>query len=236
MPEDKLYWVEARLDRLERCNLDGSARDLLIDFTGTNFNPFGLAVLPEAIFWTDWSSEGIDVSDRNFLQEPTTFLIADSPTRLNGISFHRRENYTYVDMDCSFGRLNSSCNELCLLTPGGRSCVHVSPIFHSCPNNIDLFIQEGRDFSWQEPLATSPSGADVTVTSSHEGGGLFVIPINQTIMVSYNAIDVFGNSAICFFNIYVVCKYMDMFYVFHLGECTCVVEVGGGVFPLFEAD
>lgn len=90
--------------------------------------------------------------------------------------------------------------------------------------------------SWEEPLATSPSGADVTVTTSHEGGGLFVIPINDTIMVSYNAIDVFGNSAICFFNIYVVCKYMDIFFVANVRVCVCVVEVGRGVFPLFEAD
>uniref|UniRef100_A0A8D8SCE1 Low-density lipoprotein receptor-related protein 1 n=2 Tax=Cacopsylla melanoneura TaxID=428564 RepID=A0A8D8SCE1_9HEMI len=49
---EKLYWGDARLDKIERCEYDGSNRILLSKISP--LHPFDMAVYGEFIFWTDW--------------------------------------------------------------------------------------------------------------------------------------------------------------------------------------
>ncbi|KAF5294104.1 hypothetical protein FQR65_LT10928 [Abscondita terminalis] len=48
----KIYWGDARLDKIERCEYDGSSRVVLAKITPQH--PFALAVYGDFIFWTDW--------------------------------------------------------------------------------------------------------------------------------------------------------------------------------------
>lgn len=50
--QNKLYWADARLDKIERANYDGSARVVL--FHSTAKHPFAIAVYGDLLFWTDW--------------------------------------------------------------------------------------------------------------------------------------------------------------------------------------
>ncbi|KAL3854930.1 hypothetical protein ACJMK2_014165, partial [Sinanodonta woodiana] len=56
-PAQKLYWSDARLDKIERCNLDGTNRITLI--TSIPQHSFGLTVYQNYIYWTDWMLRGV---------------------------------------------------------------------------------------------------------------------------------------------------------------------------------
>ena len=57
--QDKIYWIDAKLKRLEVANLDGSRRRLLIK-ENIGF-PFALAEFQDKLYWTDWSDRSIKV-------------------------------------------------------------------------------------------------------------------------------------------------------------------------------
>ncbi|XP_012944048.1 low-density lipoprotein receptor-related protein 1 [Aplysia californica] len=50
--EQKLYWSDARLDKIERCNFDGTGRVIIV--TTIPQHSFGLAVYADSLYWTDW--------------------------------------------------------------------------------------------------------------------------------------------------------------------------------------
>ncbi|XP_071823394.1 prolow-density lipoprotein receptor-related protein 1-like isoform X3 [Apostichopus japonicus] len=53
----KLYWCDARLDKIERADLDGSNRKIIVD--SEPVHPFGLAVHEDFLFWTDWVTRAV---------------------------------------------------------------------------------------------------------------------------------------------------------------------------------
>ena len=50
-----LYWCDASLDKIEKSDLSGNNRQLVIDLTQYNgIHPFDLDVYEDYIYWTDW--------------------------------------------------------------------------------------------------------------------------------------------------------------------------------------
>ncbi|PIK43683.1 putative low-density lipoprotein receptor-related protein 2 [Apostichopus japonicus] len=162
MAGGKLYWADAQLNKIERSNLDGSARELLIAFDD-DVHPFGLIFVDNALFWTDWVTAGIDVTD--------------------------------IVNDCSLQGSNGGCEELCLPTPSGPTCVAASPTFNTCPDDIFIVTKEATPISWIPPTVDTPSNTQVTISASHPQSTLFISPSNGTIQVTYTAIDELGNYA-----------------------------------------
>lgn len=58
----KLYWCDARLDKIETCNMDGSNRVLLV--SAAPQHPFALVVWDNYVFWTDWLARGVFRADK----------------------------------------------------------------------------------------------------------------------------------------------------------------------------
>ena len=56
--EQKLYWVDAKLDKIEIMNLDGSNRRVILDHKLQHV--FGFTVLGDRLFWTDWKRNAIE--------------------------------------------------------------------------------------------------------------------------------------------------------------------------------
>ena len=55
-----LYWCDARLDKIERVDLQGNNRVLILRLTSATYHhPFGLALCEDALFWSDWSTKSI---------------------------------------------------------------------------------------------------------------------------------------------------------------------------------
>ena len=61
--ERKLYWCDARTERIERSSLNGGDRELLINLA-TGAHPYGIAVFRENIFWTDWHHTSLMRADK----------------------------------------------------------------------------------------------------------------------------------------------------------------------------
>ena len=55
--ERKLYWADARLDKIEVCNMDGTNCQILVKSAAEH--PFDLAVYDEFLFFTDWVLQAV---------------------------------------------------------------------------------------------------------------------------------------------------------------------------------
>ena len=51
-----LYWCDASLDRIERVDLQGNNRVLILDLSIGNLHPFGLALSENTLYWSDWNN------------------------------------------------------------------------------------------------------------------------------------------------------------------------------------
>ena len=56
-----LYWCDAQLDKIERVDLQGNNRMLILDLSYSNdsYHPFGFALYEDALFWTDWITKSV---------------------------------------------------------------------------------------------------------------------------------------------------------------------------------
>lgn len=115
---DRLYWVDAKLDKIETSTLEGNNRVTLIQNVP---HPFGLTVFGDYIYWTDWQTQQIERADKHngkhrevvkhlFVGLMDIEIVA--PNRQTGSN------------DCSVN--NGGCSQLCLARPDGHSC--------SCPD------------------------------------------------------------------------------------------------------
>ena len=60
--EEKLWWADAMLDKIETSNLDGSLRRIVV--AEESIHPFGLIVYNNSILWTDWVDNMIFKADK----------------------------------------------------------------------------------------------------------------------------------------------------------------------------
>jgi len=54
----KIYWADAKLDKIEVMNLDGSNRRVVLNDNVPHI--FGLTVLGKHLYWTDWQRRAIE--------------------------------------------------------------------------------------------------------------------------------------------------------------------------------
>lgn len=64
--ENKIYWADAKIDRIESINLDGTGRTVMVPKTE---HSFGLAVDNEYIYWTDWLTKSINRANKKNTSE-----------------------------------------------------------------------------------------------------------------------------------------------------------------------
>ena len=56
-----LYWCEASLDKIERVDLQGNNRRVIMQLSRyrLNYHPFGLALFEDTLFWSDWRTGNV---------------------------------------------------------------------------------------------------------------------------------------------------------------------------------
>ena len=77
----KIYWGDAKLDKIEVMNLDGSNQRVLLNYRLTHI--FGLTVLGDRLYWTDWQKRAIESADKRNGKDRQT--ITDSLPDLMGL-------------------------------------------------------------------------------------------------------------------------------------------------------
>ncbi|CAL4168163.1 unnamed protein product, partial [Meganyctiphanes norvegica] len=130
---EKLYWGDARLDKIERCNLDGTNREIILQDVPKH--PFDLAIYGDYLFWTDWVLHAVVRTNKYTADDVTQ--IKNVGTRLMGIVAVANDTNNCEASPCRV--LNGGCEDNCSLderaavicscTPGrmllqdGRRCV-----------------------------------------------------------------------------------------------------------------
>ena len=84
--KSKLWWADAKLGKIERCNLDGTNRRVL---TERNVGaPFSMAVSSQYVYWSNWDNAKIErigkeswnknqVQSRSFSKHPLAITLVD---------------------------------------------------------------------------------------------------------------------------------------------------------------
>jgi len=126
--QQKLYWIDAKLRRLEVADFEGNNRQLLVD-SGIA-HPFALDNFNDQLFWTDWRMDGVKSMNKFNSSQISTLksqLIAPM-----GIKVYHPSRQLRGENPC--GSDNNGCSHLCLLAnkQGKRSISCV------CPRNMTL--------------------------------------------------------------------------------------------------
>uniref|UniRef100_A0A673BUV4 Low density lipoprotein receptor-related protein 1Ab n=1 Tax=Sphaeramia orbicularis TaxID=375764 RepID=A0A673BUV4_9TELE len=112
---EKLYFSDATLDKIERCEYDGSNRYVLLK--NEPVHPFGLAVYGDYIFWTDWVRRAVLRADK-YTGGDMKVLRADIPQQPMGIIAVANDTNSCEFSPCRTN--NGGCQDLCLPTSDGR--------------------------------------------------------------------------------------------------------------------
>ena len=68
----KIYWADAKLDKIEVMNLDGSDRRVVVNDRLPHI--FGLTVLGDRLYWTDWQKRVIESVNKRTLDDRQTVI------------------------------------------------------------------------------------------------------------------------------------------------------------------
>lgn len=122
--EQKIYWCDAKMDRIEVADVDGSNRKIIVsDFLQ---HPFGLSILGDYIYWTDWEEKTVERARKN-TGEDRVVLVAHLD-KLMDLQASVTSLKAEETNECSLN--NGGCSHLCFKTPQGRQC--------ACPNGYEL--------------------------------------------------------------------------------------------------
>ena len=110
----KLYWADARIDKVERADLDGKNRFVLTKVSPQH--PFDVAVYGEYIFWTDWVLHAV-VRANKYTGEDVVLLRKDVPRPMGIVAIHNN-SYDCTANPCR--NLNGGCEDLCRLDEFGK--------------------------------------------------------------------------------------------------------------------
>lgn len=120
-----LYWCDAQLDKIERIDLQGNNRMLILDFSDGGVHPFGLAIYEDVLFWTDWITKS--VQKHNLTSSLSGVFVHGL---LSPMEVHIYNHKEIVSGPTTCSQLNGGCSHLCLPSPNGHQCF--------CPEGISL--------------------------------------------------------------------------------------------------
>ncbi|CAB3364278.1 Hypothetical predicted protein [Cloeon dipterum] len=117
--EIKIYWADARLDKIERCEYDGRNRIIL---SKTNLqHPFDITVYGDFVFWTDWVTHAVMRANK-YTGEGTVVLRKDVPRPMGIIAVAEdADDCTASSSPCRM--MNGGCLDICTIKNGVVACV-----------------------------------------------------------------------------------------------------------------
>ncbi|KAL4225758.1 Low-density lipoprotein receptor-related protein 6 [Mactra antiquata] len=109
--QKKIYWADAKLSYIHKCDYDGSHREVVI---GKDLaHPFALTLYEDNLYWTDWETKAIHICNKFTGQEYRTILKdIHSP-----MDIHVFEAARQIDVSNPCDTDNGGCSHLCLLSP-----------------------------------------------------------------------------------------------------------------------
>ena len=164
--EQRLFWCDAKTDRIESVNVDGSDRKVVI--VDILPHSFGLSVLGDYIYWTDWQEYTVERANK-VTGEDRRVLVSHLQDLMSLQTMEMHPGSKWKN-DCTFN--NGGCSHLCLMTPKGRVC--------ECPSGYELSKSNGVTCIVPEAFMLYVSEGDISRTSIlTQNHGDFVLPIHD---------------------------------------------------------
>ncbi|KAL9955607.1 hypothetical protein ACROYT_G036952 [Oculina patagonica] len=126
-----IYWADAKLDKIEVMNLDGSNRRVVLDQKLPHI--VSVTVLGDRLYWADWHKRAIESVNKKTRNDRQ--IIIDSLPDLMGLKAFNL-SLTYGSNPCQ--RNNGGCSHLCLYRPSGVKC--------ECPTGMELLADKKSCF------------------------------------------------------------------------------------------
>lgn len=114
----KFYWADARLDKIERVDYDGTNRVVLAHTTPKH--AFAMAVYGDLLFWTDWVLHAV-VRANKYTGTDVVFL-REHVARPMGIIAVQNTRINCDANQCKI--LNGLCEDVCILNKEGKATCH----------------------------------------------------------------------------------------------------------------
>uniref|UniRef100_A0A182IR31 Uncharacterized protein n=1 Tax=Anopheles atroparvus TaxID=41427 RepID=A0A182IR31_ANOAO len=121
-PNDRLYWIDAKLKRIESMRFDG--RDRVVVLSDVLKHPFSIAVFNDRIYWSDWDTRSIQSCDK-FTGKTRRTVVHDR------MIFDVHIYHSSIQPKGKHACLNHTCSHLCLLTSNATYAC-------ACPEGMQL--------------------------------------------------------------------------------------------------
>ncbi|CAB3983198.1 Very low-density lipo receptor [Paramuricea clavata] len=127
---NSIWWVDAKLDLIEHCDLNGENRRVILA-QDKIFHPFSISVFEDHVYWSDWNKMGIYKANK-FTGKDVTSL-KEGLVHVLGISMIHPQRQPASFNFCQ--EYNGGCSHLCLL-----SARHKKTHRHSCacPKGVNI--------------------------------------------------------------------------------------------------
>uniref|UniRef100_A0A8C0IK70 Low-density lipoprotein receptor-related protein 2 n=1 Tax=Chelonoidis abingdonii TaxID=106734 RepID=A0A8C0IK70_CHEAB len=114
--EEQLYWADAHLQKIERCSLSGSNREVIIS---TALYPFAVTLFDQHIYWTDWNTRSIYRANK-YDGSDQIVMIMNLPQRPMDIHVWSKSKQQQCVNPCN--QFNGGCSHICAPGPTGAEC------------------------------------------------------------------------------------------------------------------
>lgn len=134
-PSGRLYWNDANQKTIESSDLDGHNRKIIVTDVK---HPYGLVVVGNHMYWTDWQTESVHRADKINGSDRTT--IRDKLDGLMDIRSVQVENIA----ENACGVNNGGCSHLCLRNPTSYTCACPTGILHKPDSQTECQDQPSK--------------------------------------------------------------------------------------------
>ncbi|XP_049944498.1 vitellogenin receptor-like [Schistocerca serialis cubense] len=107
---ERLYWVDAKLQSIESVNLDGSDRRVILETAVKH--PFSIAVFENTLYWSDWEDQQI-ASCHKFTGKNYKVMLRSLRSHIYGIKIYHPALHPSMENPCK----DAGCSDICMLAP-----------------------------------------------------------------------------------------------------------------------
>eukprot|EP00079_Xenopus_tropicalis_P011186 XP_002936802.2 PREDICTED: low-density lipoprotein receptor-related protein 2 isoform X2 [Xenopus tropicalis] len=136
--EERLYWADANLQKIERCSLTGTNREVVVS---TAVYPFAMTLYDQHIYWTDWNTRSIYRANKHDGSDQI-IMIQNLPQRPMDIHVLSKNKQQQCSSPCD--QFNGGCSHICAPGPNGAECqCPASGRWYLANNNKDCIVDNG---------------------------------------------------------------------------------------------
>lgn len=177
-PNQRLYWVDAKLMTIESILLDGTDRRVVLD--GIVKHPYAIAVFEDKLYWSDWVTHSIQYCDK-FTGKNHHTLIKEKKEYIYGMHiFHSALKQRYGN-PCK----NAFCSDMCLLSGSTYRC--------ACPQDKTLGGDNHTCTQTEKKKNLAIGAGDMLILIQHQKLGkhdINVLPVSfsQINYITYDSV------------------------------------------------